>query len=188
MRTNRTVTTTPAEFAADINALGAASDSHTAQLAAGLGLVFGPDPRSASGGAVWPAADRGIYVRVVNAATITKVGIEVAVQSGNVSVAVYRNTGTGPAAAPTGAPVASSGAVACPAVGFQEVALGASVVVAVGDWLFLSCDNGTASFLRHSTGVSQAYGLAHRQATAHPAPTVGALLATSYVPVLMGTP
>jgi hypothetical protein len=156
-----------------------------------FGMVFTIDPRYGFQTAAWPGANRGIYSRVIGGGSISKVGIEVGVQSGNISVAVYRSTGVGVNATPAGAPAQSSGAVACPATGFQEVSLGAAVVVNPGDWLFMSCDNTTATFGRHANTIAAlglTKGFVCRQDTAHPAPTVGTLAATSYCPVLVGIP
>lgn len=154
----------------------------------GLGIVYGTDPRYPGGVTVWPGANRGLYVRTINGGTITKIGLEVGVQSGNISVAVYRNSGSGRSAVPSGAPAITSGAVACPASGYAEVSLGGSVVVNPGDWLFLSCDNTTASFQRHTTtsGTALQSGFVTRQDSAHPAPTVGTLTVTAYTPCLLG--
>lgn len=151
------------------------------------GLVVAVDPRVSQALAVWPGANRGIFLRTMNGGTITKVGFEVGTASGNISVAAYANTGTGLAAAPTGAPLSTSGAVACPATGLAQVALAAAVTIGPGDWLFLSCDNATATFSRctPSTGAFNG-GTAARQDSAHPAPTVGTLAATSYIPMLIG--
>lgn len=151
------------------------------------GLVVTVDPRVSQAAAVWPGANRGIYLRTMNGGTISKVAFEVGTASGNISVAAYANTGTGLTAAPTGAPLSTSGAVACPATGLAQVSLAATVTIGPGDWLFLSCDNTTATFAR-CTPLSGAFngGTAARQDSAHPAPTVGTLAATSYIPILVG--
>lgn len=155
----------------------------------GLGLIYGIDPRIGTLG-TFASANRCLYTRVLAGGTITKIGIEVGVSSGNISVAAYSNSGSGRSAVP-GARLGTSGAVACPANGYQEVSLGGSVVVAAGDWLALSCDNTTASFLRFASGTGTAIqnGLAYRQDTAHPAPSpAGTMAVTSYVPTIVGVP
>lgn len=124
-------------------------------------------------------SNRGFYARVLGGkAGVSSLDIHVGVQSGNVSVAVYRNNGLlGTAARPTGSPVATSGSVACPATGRQTISLGSTVDINAGDWLFLSADNSTATFGRFpSAGVMATLpGVAYYQASAHPAPTVGSL-------------
>lgn len=135
----------------------------------------------------WPGANRGLFTRVLNGGSISKVRMEVGTASGNISVAAYASNGTGADALPSGAPLASSGAVACPASGRADVALGSTVSLAPGDWLFLSCDNTTATF--RALGLTTAVlwpGIVSRQDSAHPAPTVGAQAVTSYCPVLIG--
>lgn len=151
------------------------------------GMVLTVDPRSNQTYVAWPGANRGIYVRVVNGGPISKVAFDVGVSSGNISVAAYRNTGVGKAAVPTGAPLATSGAVACPASGLGEINLDATVHLNAGDWLFLSCDNTTATVARNAP-ISTVFnaGTAYRQDSAHPAPTVGTVAATSSIPVLIG--
>jgi hypothetical protein len=156
-----------------------------------LGMVYNVDPRIAVGQAVWSGANRCIFTRVTEGGvTISKIAIDVLTASGNISVAVYQNSGAGRAAVP-GTRLATSGAVACPATGYREVALGSSVRVEKGDWLAMSCDNVTASFTRliHPTGSDITLGLIRRQDTAHPAPSpVGTLAASTYMPILIGVP
>lgn len=126
------------------------------------------------------SANRGIYQRVIGGGTITKIGLSVGTQSGNISVAVYRNSGVGRSAVP-GTRAVTTGAIACPGTGYQEVALGSSVDVNPGDWFFLSADNTTATFgaLLNAPGDNNlGKGRAYRQDAAHPAPsTVGTLVA-----------
>lgn len=156
----------------------------------GWGIVITCDPRMGqAAAAVWPGANRGIYLRTMNGGPVSAIGFEVGVQSGNVSVAAFANTGVGKLAVPS-TRLATSGTVACPASGYAEVALGATVNLAPGDWLFLSCDNTTASFARYAP-LSAAFnaGTAYRQDTAHPAPSpAGTLAATSSIPILVGVP
>lgn len=160
----------------------------TVQDPFGLGLVLtvaGFAPGSAV--QAFGSANRCLFVRTLNGGTISKVRIEVGTSSGNISVAAYQNTGVGVLATPTGAPLSTSGAVACPASGAADVALGAAVSLAPGDWLALSCDNITATFRELSMTTAAIYGgLACRQDTAHPAPTVGTLAVTSIIPILLG--
>lgn len=135
------------------------------------------DPRAATTTGGVGVANRCFYTRVRGAGTISKVGLHVATSSGNISVAAYRNTGSGRSAAP-GRQLSTSGAVACPASGYAEVALGASVTLDEGDWLAVSADNTTATFVKgnSTTGVSNlAAGFCAYQDTAHPAPATPAV-------------
>lgn len=147
-----------------VSALGAlysAVSNHTAaaafrtDLAAGLwaqvnapagGRCESADPAFMNSAALWPAANRVYYYRVGAAAAVGHVTLEIGLQSGNLVVGAYANNGLqGRAAAPaSGGLLASSGSVACPAVGVQQIALGSTVGVAAGDWLALALDNTTA--------------------------------------------
>lgn len=143
----------------------------------GLGFAIGVDPSAAANLQTIGTANRTIYVRMRNGAVITKVGYQVGVQSGNVCVAAYANTGAGRAATP-GARLATSGSVACPAVGYAETALGAAVTVLPGDWLALACDNITATFaaaLGQNVTNLVAGLVAYQDASAFPCPTTPAI-------------
>ena len=134
-------------------------------------------------------ASGAAYGRVLGAGTISKIGLGIGTQSGNISLAVYANSGTGRAAVP-GTRLATSGAVACPATGYQEVALGASVTVTPGDWFCITADNATATFwsnLAQQADSDIGKGRQYRQAV-HPAPTTpGSLVAViGYSVVLIG--
>lgn len=154
-----------------------------------LGMVLTIDPRFTYSLGAWPGANRGIFIRTLNGGLISKIAVDIGVSSGNLSVAAYENTGVGRLAVPTGAPLASSGVVASPGTGLQEIGLGSSVNLAPGDWLFLACDNTTATFGRHIYATAAFNpGLAARQDSAVPAPIVATLAATSYVPILLGYP
>lgn len=85
------------------------------------------------------------FYRVVEGGTISKIRLSIGVSSGNICVAAYSNTLTGLAAKP-GTRLATSGSVASPGTGIQDIALGASVVLAVGDWLAVGADNTTVTF------------------------------------------
>jgi hypothetical protein len=91
------------------------------------------------------------YYRVTEAGTISKLRLYVVAVSGNICVAAYRNSGSGLASVP-GTRLATSGSIVCPASGINDVSLGASVSVGVGDWLAIGADNNTATFTG-STGI-----------------------------------
>jgi lysophospholipase L1-like esterase len=156
----------------------------------GLGLVLGFSPGVIGTTAAWLTANDGRWARALGGGVISKVGINVGTASGNISVAVYRNSGTGKSAVPA-ARAATSGAVACPSAGYQEVTLTAPVTVRRGDWLFLSCDNTTATFGMASYGDSGLFnGLAAKAASSHPAPSTAPTVtaSTSRWPLLVGIP
>ena len=170
----------PFEYAANQIHDGSGWSRYTS---AGLGFPFTVDPglvRSGDSLSVG-SANQAIYARVLHGGTVSKIGLQVTATSGNVSVAVYRNAGVGRGAVP-GAQLATSGSVACPAVGYAEIALGSSVTLSPGDWIAVSADNATAAFQSLlSTAGDSGLGLGrqYRQATAHPLPaTPSSLVAT----------
>jgi hypothetical protein len=118
-------------------------------------------------------ANQAVYLRVRGRGLISKIGLHVGVASGNIAVAVYSNNGDpGRSARPT-TRKATSGSVACPAAGYAEVSLGASVYVDDGDWFVLVADNTTASFYRAGAGgfsSTIANGYSHHESSAFPPP------------------
>lgn len=145
-----------------------------ARYLSNLGLIYTIDPAHAPGTRFAAGTANDCYfIRAHGAGTISKIGLCVGTSSGNISVAAYSNSGTGRAAVP-GTRLATSGAVACPASGYAEVSLGASIAVVEGDWLALSVDNTTATFIGISTSYETNALLAGREKigfTSHPAPT-----------------
>jgi len=124
----------------------------------GLGFVCNGDPRY-SAAANTLVASRTYYTKAIGAGSITKVGLNIGVSSGNIAVAVHSGTGVGRAAV-VSTQKATTGSIVCPAAGYAEVAL--TVTVAVGDWFAFSCDNATASFARTSlaglnTGIAAGF-------------------------------
>jgi len=114
-----------------------------------------------------------VYLRVIGSGTITKIGIYVGTQSGNISVGVCSGA-LGRANPDTRK--GTSGAVACPAAGYQEIALTGSVDVVEGDWFAISADNTTAAFASAggSSGVQLTDvgkgAMAYSSSAAHPIP------------------
>lgn len=109
------------------------------------GIIGNVVPVSPAIAAVAANANRMSYYRAVGSATISNLELHVAVSSGNICIAAL----TGPAGKsnPT-AVLVSSGSVACPAIGFASVALGATVTLTQPTgWLSFGVDNVTASFL-----------------------------------------
>lgn len=174
------------------NTVQAALDELDAEKAAksdplGYGLVVTADPRMALAGAVWNANEARFSRITSGAATISKIGLVVTTASGNISVAVCTTTGAGPAAMPDDR-IATSGAVACPAAGYAEVALSAGVAVTRGDWLGLSVDNATANFPRTNNVVAASdfgKGFGANKLTAHPIPDPVATPAAYAAPPLL---
>lgn len=145
----------------------------------GYGFPFTFHPLFARGTDTNPfAANDAYYYRVSNEGTVSKIGLEITASSGNISVAVYANGKFGRDSVPA-VRLATSGAIACPTIGYVEIALDATVKVNDGDWLALSADNVTATFRAFLTGSvpnTLGQGLLYSQATAHPLPAVPSAL------------
>jgi hypothetical protein len=138
----------------------------------GLEHAASGPPWYVTGSGVWPTANRGLFSRAVGKASISNIGMRVTTASGNISVGLYVNSGSGRTAVP-GTRVATSGAVACPIAGDATVSIGATVAVTHGShWFGMSCDNTTAAFIEHTGGNVQsiAQGWMGFMAGAHPIP------------------
>lgn len=136
-----------------------------------LGMV--PTVLSPFGNAqVWSAANDARYLRCLSGGKVRYIGLNVAVSSGNISVGVYRSSGTGQGRQPTTL-LASSGSIPCPAAGYVDIDLGQTVDVLPGDYLAMSCDNATASFIGNSAATADrlASGFVYSSGTSHPLPT-----------------
>ena len=201
VRDLNSVATTPSDSAVIVAFTASASATYLpittaastySPLTGPYGFTYTVDPglvRSADSLAM-AGASQGIYLRVPFGASITKIGLSVAVQSGNISVAAYSNTGTGRAATP-GTRLQTSGAVACPAVGYAEIALGGTAVLNPGDWLGISADNITAKFqslLAATVPSNLGLGRQCAQTGAHPLPATpsGLTAQTGFTFVLIG--
>jgi hypothetical protein len=134
------------------------------------------DPRLLGAGVAvaMAATNNAIFERIElgERAVISKIGLIVGTASGNISVGVYSNNGSPGTNAAPATRKATSGAVACPAAGYQEIALTTAVALEDGDWLALSADNTTATFraMAATQALAAAKGLSGLQATAHPLP------------------
>ena len=153
----------------------------------GFGQIWTVDPRIYSSTTVL-GSGVSAFSRITGSGAITKVGIIVGVQSGNIDIGVYSNSGVGRNANPN-IKRASTGSIACPAAGYQVVAL--SVVVQPGDWFAIVADNGTAAFGRtSSTVVGLAKGLLGYENAAFPLPGTASPLGINgaFTPILVGVP
>jgi hypothetical protein len=123
-----------------------------------------------------------IYQRVMGSGSISKIGVWVKASSGNISVSVYSNSGVGSAAVPSSR-TATSGAVACPAIGYSEISLGGTVTVKDGDWMAISADNVTATFAcplsDSGTFNDWGKGIQYAQSSAHPSPSTPSSISAS---------
>lgn len=157
----------------DVRIAAVGSDSRVIQQgdASDFGVVRTFLPGVYGGTSAWPSANQGFWIRALSGGRISKIGLNVAVQSGNICLAVYRGEGIGRLRKPAGAPVITTGSIACPATGYQEVDLGGAVDVRPGDYLFMSCDNSTAAFTGQNGQTSELYrGTTFAKGASFPAP------------------
>lgn len=162
------------------------ADNASAADPMGWGIPFTFHPMLFAGSTNVGANDRSHYGRVQNGGRITKLGIWVGAQSGNITLAVYRGTqGRNP---PT-TRLATTGAVACPAVNYQEVALDVPVNVdSRTDWFAITADNTTATFGRVSASAvdtAMGTGLSYR-GTLLPNPAVSLTAANRVGFIIVG--
>ena len=115
---------------------------------------------------------RSVYHRLVDgAASATLVWLWVNTASGNVSFALYGTKNSGRSSQPD-TRKSTTGAILCPAAGYVEVAVTPAAAIVNGDWVGISADNTTATFLVGITtpqNVGLAKGASHFEIT-HPAP------------------
>lgn len=125
------------------------------------------------------------YHRVFGEGLISKIGMDIVASSGNIGVAVYRNTGTGRTAQPA-ARAATSGSVASPGTGYREISLTASVYVNDGDWFAVHTDDGSLSIRgTHSdSAVAIANGWRWYESVAFPPPVAAGTLVSTNISLL----
>jgi hypothetical protein len=127
-----------------------------------------------------PAANSGLLMRVQDQGTITKIYSQLvtAVASTVASFGVYRNTGAGYAARPTGACVAQA-SIATATAGLLTATI-ASTAVNVGDWLAVASASATIG-LAGNSGLALAEGFAYSHATLLSGTTLGTIVPGSLV-------
>lgn len=157
----------------------------------GWGMPHTFDPANLVNHTGAAVANDAMYFRVRDSGIITKIGIIGNVSSGNISLAVLR----GPMGmAPPTTRLATTGAVACPAGGYNEISLGASVAVDERtDWFALSIDNTTATFGRVGNVVAESglgAGFCYRGTAHHPIPAspTGLVASIRVAYILVGRP
>ena len=136
------------------------------------------EPWTVTAAVTMGSSNRTYFERVTAGETIsaTKIACRVSTSSGNICLAVYSNTGSGAAALPA-TRQGTTGSVSCPAGGYAEVSLGATVTIGIGQWMSISCDNATASFATCgpadiSLSAPQFFaGLQHLSTSTFPAPS-----------------
>jgi hypothetical protein len=137
-----------------------------------------------NGASTWPAANRAIYmpVYVQSPVTVTNMALIVSVQSGNLDVGIYSETGTR---------LVSSGSTAVGAAGLQVVDI-TNTTLATGVYYFAVCvDNTTASFNRSAAALLPIWACGVQQeavgAVTLPATATFANPASAYFPFIVAT-
>ena len=144
----------------------------------------GATPTLIAGVANW-----GFAMRAYGSGLISKIALQIGTSAGDICVAHYANTGVGPNATPA-TRLATSGAVACPASGYREVALTVPTYVRTGDWLTVSFSSSSATaFGVAAPGSSIANnGLSWASNGSHPLPSSFAALSGDRQFRLWGVP
>lgn len=97
-------------------------------------------------GAVWPSANRAIYVPVIVESYVTayQIAFEVTTQSGNYDVGIYDELGTR---------LVNKGSTAVPAAGIATADITNTDLTPGTYWLAMAIDNGTAAVHRMNPGL-----------------------------------
>jgi hypothetical protein len=137
----------------------------------------------ASSTGTWPVANRAIYaaVHIRSTVTVYKMGLIVGVQSGNLDVGIYSETGTR---------LVSSGSTAVAAAGLQVVDIADTTLTPGLYYLALCIDNTTASVFRNAqTNISfqQVVGIRSQAVGAVTLPTTATFAnhTSQYVPLVV---
>jgi len=160
----------------------------------GWGFAANYEPMLSIGSTAIAVNNRAAFFRLTNGGIVSKVRLHIIVSAGTISVAAYRNSGSGTSAVP-GTRLATSGSVACPAASSTpaEIALDSTVTLYPGDWLAISASD--ATFAAASTGTNtqgaggRCAGSSYINNLAHPLPdnpTVAAGFCGPYL--LIGVP
>jgi hypothetical protein len=169
--------------------------SDVAFRAGNFGFPFTIDPVIGSEFVV-ASANMGRFARVHGNGSVSSLKFRVGTQSGNISVAVYSNSGTGRAALP-GTRQRTSGSVACPAAGNASVSVGTALLVTDSDfWFAISVSSATAT-IAYAYNPSRmftllAHGFSCEGSSKHPLPDPAGTMATSggkhvnQLPILVG--
>jgi hypothetical protein len=131
--------------------------------------------------------NHAIYHRLIDAGDITYLWYQCTIASGNISLGLFGKSGTGRQCVP-GTRYVTTGAILCPAAGQIQTTVGA-VSVPYGDWIGISADNTSCTFLMtNNTGQNNvlAKGMNAYQASAHPLPVTPIVTIGSGRTYLMG--
>lgn len=165
--------------------------NHLREVASGVPCPVTFDLRMLESTTNTLVANACFYGRSRGVGTVDSIAFQVTTSIGNISVAVYSNTGSGRSAAPNSR-LQTSGSVACPASGAADVALGGSVSVDASGNYWLAISSSGAPVLVGMNGSlafdsNLAAGLGAREASAHPAPATASPSASSMrIPMLVG--
>jgi len=158
----------------------AAAGDHTHAPSGGGGsfgfpYTYRADTAQSGSTGIPSGANYGCFIRMIDGGPITYLWYQVTTASGNICLGLYASAGTGRQAVP-GARYVTTGSIACPAGGQIQTTV-AGVTVAPGDWIALSADNTTATFLMTNNTAqnnSLAKGINYYQAAVFPLPATAA--------------
>lgn len=136
-----------------------------------------------SGSAIWPAANRAIYVAFSVDQTVTayQMGFEVGTQSGNYDIGIYDVNSV---------LLVSTGSTAVPVAGMASADITDTVLTPGNYFMALCIDNVTAAVQRHNSGSVGALSVMGVQdqdvgAVTLPNPAVMTVCGAVYVPVIV---
>lgn len=134
------------------------------------------------GGAVWPSANRAIYMPVLVESYVTayQIAFEVTTQSGNYDVGIYDELGTR---------LINKGSTAVPAAGIATADITDTPLTPGLYWLAMAIDNGTAAVVRQTAsstvGALTVHGLQDQDtAFALPSTATFSAPAAAYWPIM----
>jgi hypothetical protein len=159
-----------------------------ADVGGAFGIVYTPYQLSTANITIGTANSTRFY-RVLEGGTISKVRVSIGTSSGNIAAAAYSNSGSGLSSAP-GTRLATSGSIASPGTGVQDISLGSSVTLRRGDWIAIGADNTSVTF-GGTTGVGGSTldaGLCGSEAVFPPAATVTFVPGNNRAITLIGVP
>lgn len=155
----------------------------------GWGIVLTPSAFGMPANTLLLTANRATFNRAIGFQAITKIGIEVTTQAGNLDVGVY--AGASGFGAP-GSRRGSAGATACPAAAYVEISLTASTGMQAGDYLAISADAAPCTVLvgsQSQTDSNIGKGINYHQSSAYVLPTsAGATAGRGAAIFMLGVP
>lgn len=117
-----------------------------------LGIPRNFDAVEAVTTAAFTTTNEIMWTRLKEGGKLSSLRMFITISSGNLCVAVARNSGTGINAVPA-ALLATSSSVASPGTGSRTIALDSTVYARAGDWVGIAVDNTTISIRCRTTAT-----------------------------------